>query len=342
MARKQQLCRTSIIKHPSGESIKTPLLVPSFSSKGFRIRKMHDHEQSEATAYLKAVGEQITETVLISAYDIYHKLIIPPLSSSCFYNPQLTFIDSGGYETLEEYDLSEVYKYPIIKRQWSLTNYREVLDSLNRRIPAVIVSYDNGNEKKIPIDQQIKNAKKLFENNPHNLHDLLFKPIKKNKLLDVDDIIKYLPHLKGIRILGFTEKELGNSTLERAINIAKIRRAMDRVELTDSSIHVFGSLDPLMCIIYFLAGAEIFDGLTWLRYGYYKGKAIYHQNYSVLEIGVQEKDSIATSMTINKNLIYLRELQIRMRALASNMDFSIFEDEERNRIQLINNQLNNL
>ena len=33
-------------------------------------------------------------------------------------------------------------------------------------------------------------------------------------------------------------------------------------------IHVFGSLDPLISPIYWLAGAEIFDGLTWINMAY--------------------------------------------------------------------------
>ena len=53
-------------------------------------------------------------------------------------------------------------------------------------------------------------------------------------------------------------------------NIAQIRRALDGVGL-DTPLHVFGSLDTVTTPMYFMAGADIFDGLTWLRFAFYNG-----------------------------------------------------------------------
>ncbi len=47
-------------------------------------------------------------------------------------------------------------------------------------------------------------------------------------------------------------------------NIAKLRKALDKAGL-NIPLHVFGSLDTVTTPLYFLAGADIFDGLTWLR-----------------------------------------------------------------------------
>src|SRR5258705_12214627 len=110
------LARSSKIIHPSGDVLETPLLVPSFSSKGFRYRKFKNSKkiQSEITALLSATSEALTGPVLFSAYDIAMSFINkPPGGKNLQYFPQFTFLDSGGYETSEGYDLSEVFRYPV-------------------------------------------------------------------------------------------------------------------------------------------------------------------------------------------------------------------------------------
>ena len=66
--------------------------------------------------------------------------------------------------------------------------------------------------------------------------------------------------LEGFDLVGVTEKELGNSLLNRLHNTSRLRMALDEVS-NEAPIHVFGSLDPLNVPLYFAAGAEVFDGL---------------------------------------------------------------------------------
>jgi len=81
--------RTSILKHPLGIEISTPLLIPSYSSKGFA---MHDGK-SELCNIMIFTKEFIYETQLLSAYDIYYRHMLDTMEL----NPtQLTIIDSGG------------------------------------------------------------------------------------------------------------------------------------------------------------------------------------------------------------------------------------------------------
>ncbi len=63
--------------------------------------------------------------------------------------------------------------------------------------------------------------------------------------------------MKDFTFIGVTEKELGGSTLDRMVNLAKIRQALDTHEIL-SPIHVFGSLDPLTSILYFSGGSRSF------------------------------------------------------------------------------------
>src|SRR5258708_36143406 len=71
----------------------TPLLVPSFSSKGF----------PEVDRLIKSSAEIITDTCLVSAYDISYGLIPDNLSFAEF-----LFLDSGGYDSCKDLDFSDL------------------------------------------------------------------------------------------------------------------------------------------------------------------------------------------------------------------------------------------
>jgi hypothetical protein len=49
----------------------------------------------------------------------------------------------------------------------------------------------------------------------------------------------------------------------------------DDVQIFVAFIHVLGGLDPFMTPLYFLAGADVIDSLTWLRMGFTDGGARY-------------------------------------------------------------------
>jgi hypothetical protein len=68
------------IKLSSGVSIETPMLIPFFSSKGYRYRKTKKGKLvSECSNILKTTAQYLTTNILVSAYDIFYKIIpIPP------------------------------------------------------------------------------------------------------------------------------------------------------------------------------------------------------------------------------------------------------------------------
>ena len=112
-------------------------------------------------------------------------------------------------------------------------------------------------------------------------------------------------------VIGVTETELGESVLERMANIALVRQAMDAARVT-KPLHIFGSLDPVCTPLYFLAGADIFDGLSWLRFSYREDMAVYHKNRGPLEFGSVEKETRALVRSYVANLHYLRDLSRRL------------------------------
>lgn len=244
--------------------IKTPLLVPSFSSEVNRTTQMdirQIHQNLRIDGFLSS-------TSLVSAYDMYYKFI-DIMNIWC---SDIVFIDSGNYE----------HKWspnPNTETIWSLAMYHEVLKSLPPPTSGVVlINYD----ERLRIKEQISSAKKIFDIYPTYTKDFLCKPIdEKNSNIDVTGLIKNTSSLSQFDILGLTEKELGDSPIMRCTNLLRIRHALDSDGIS-LPIHIFGCLDPLNIIIYFLCGADIFDGLVWLKYSFYENMAIYIKNYALL------------------------------------------------------------
>ncbi|MGO9022292.1 MAG: hypothetical protein ACLQVJ_28475 [Syntrophobacteraceae bacterium] len=318
------LARGKKYRHPLGVTLETPLLVPSFSSKGFGFDK---EGRSEVAEVLTVAKEFLTGPVLISAYDIFYDHF--PEFEALQSVPEIMFLDSGGYETADEHDLTAVYTNPWPVEKWNETRLRCVLDMWPEDLPSVIVSFDHG-AKRRRIEEQIQSAREFFGHYPNQLHDFIIKPETSSQqyVQMTKSVIPNIEELSSFDIIGFTEKELGNSVLTRMVNIAKVRIALNNVKL-EIPIHVFGSLDPLASCLYFLAGAEIFDGLTWIRYSYQYGLAIYRQNYGILSVGIREKEDSVRAKAIVDNIYAIRKLQFSMKDFLPNENFQKFSDHDK-------------
>lgn len=310
------LARSTRLHHPLNITIETPLLVPSFSSKG--LGSTHEHE-SEVRDIFNVVSEYLTDSMLISAYDLAYGNLDPIESAIS----EITFVDSGGYEISDIHDLSAIFRQPVNPKDWRPENLQRVYDEWASHIPAVFVSFDRPDVRK-PLQQQIDEAKKLFAKYPGQLNTLLVKPETVDQhFVQVNNIIAKVNELNNFHIIGMTENEIGHSVLQRMTNIALIRLAMDDAGVS-IPLHIYGSLDPLTSVLYFLSGAEIFDGLTWLRYGYAEGFACYRANYGVKSIGIDRLDDFVKAKTMRDNLSSLIELNHQMRKFLLHADFERF------------------
>ena len=69
--------RETTFTHPLGGVIDLPLLIPSFSSKGFDFITERQSKPKKilsiATNALEEFGRYLAESYLLSAYDIHHK-----------------------------------------------------------------------------------------------------------------------------------------------------------------------------------------------------------------------------------------------------------------------------
>jgi hypothetical protein len=288
----------------------TPLLLPSFSSKGFpQVRQVMD-----------LMAEFITSPILISAYDVYYRFIPRKIRFS-----QLMFLDSGGYEARIDHDLSETYGKIHKPKPWNKRFHERVLASWASRWPTIAVSFDSPTQF-VPLSKQIKNAEDLRGNYQDFLWEFLVKPESpKDLILPIEKLLTKVARLRGFAVIGLTEKELGDSVFAAMTNIARLRAALDLAGLA-IPIHIFGSLDPLTTILYFLAGAEIFDGLTWLRFGYHDGNTIYSQNYGVLRDseGLRRGTDERYYEMWRNNYYYLEKLRTQMINYERTKDFSHF------------------
>ena len=295
------LARRTTLTHPSAGEMELPLLVPAFSSKGFdfkETRKGTNRRDYSMVAYeLEDFARFPSRSVLISAYDLHFKHMRAPKmrakrTEDYLRNAALVFLDSGGYELSVDFDLTECKSFIYRPKDgFGEAEYETVLHQLTHLaepMPLVITNFDHSAKGK-PLSEQIAAARTLFNRFQGTLSDFIIKPWKgrgggvvdPSKMTDDD-----FGNLRGFDIIGITEKDLGRNLLDRLRSVAVFRRKLSDAGVT-APIHVWGGLDPITTPLYFFAGAEIFDGISWLRYAFRNGVAINRASYSVLtEAGV--------------------------------------------------------
>ena len=198
------------------------------------------------------------------------------------------------------------------------------LDKNSNQVPTVVVSFDHP-EKKKPLEEQVSAAQQYFQNREMHLKEFLIKPEESDQnYVPIESILTKIQLLSQFDIIGLTDKELGASTLNRMVNIAKIRRALKNAGI-EIPIHIFGGLDTINTPLYFLAGADIFDGLTWARFAFFEGLTIYQQNCAALNFGIKTSDNLVTSRCRNQNIYYLEKLQMEMCQHLNDGNFSSFK-----------------
>lgn len=310
------LARSEKLYLPNGDFIETPILLPSFSSRGFP-------ELKKITKYLE---EHLSGPFLISAYDLHHKLIQRKLK---FAN-RLVFIDSGGYESASITDFLDADKGTYRPKKWNVRSYQQEINaSLKDSIPKVIISYDHPKVRK-PINEQITSAKLAFNKFSSHGHkfikEILIKPEAKEKneqSINIENVIQQIKKFESFDIIGFTETEMGKSLLERMNNIHRFRSALSENNMKQL-LHIFGALDTISTPLYFICGADIFDGLTWLRYAYDNGLTTYQRNYWAKYLPGNMADIYLRQATFEKNFHYLQQLTLQMKRFLKTHEFKEF------------------
>lgn len=305
------LARKNRYELPNGVTLETPLLIPSFSSKGF----------PDLRNVIQFMRGFITDAALISAYDVYYS----HLNASNTSFPEVLFLDSGGYEASVEHDLSEAYGHAYKPKPWTQRMHEQVVRNWPKSIATVAVTFDSPS-RSFRLKEQIRRASQFRAKFADVATEILIKPEDaRANTVPIEQITSRAKEFRQFAAVGVTEKELGRTVLDRLKNIARIRTALDTAHV-EVPLHIFGSLDASITPIYFLAGAEIFDGLTWLRFGYHDGSTVYNQNYSML----RERDWLRLTfqdlsiMMWKNNYYYLQRMRDQMFTYLRTGDFAAF------------------
>jgi hypothetical protein len=182
----------------------------------------------------------------------------------------------------------------------------------------MVVSYDGPDVKGLSYGRQYAAAEGLARMRPSLMVDFLVKPP------DTDSHVRPLDFLEGVgdltlfAAIGFAERELGDSYELRLKALAEARAGMDERGAQNVPIHVFGSLSPLITPLYFMAGAEIFDGLSWMRYAWHEGRSIHRDELALLRGQLASTDEISEAERLLGNLQELRALQNALSAWVAN------------------------
>ncbi len=340
------LARRSSFKHPTAGAIELPLLVPAFSSKGFEIRHrgrgQNRKPYSEVAYQLEDFSKNPYKSVLLSAYDIHFGYFKAPKLSpgaplAYLKNVGVAFIDSGGYELAPEYDSTEPRRFSRQPEQFTVADYHAVLDRLVAKrvtVPLVISNYDHRREHITSLAQQVREARVTFARYGTCASDFILKPWEgKGRYVDPADLSDSdIASLRGFDILGVTEKELGRDLIDKLRRIALLREKLDSQDI-GAPIHVWGGLEPLSTPLFFFAGAQIVDGVSWLRYAYRNGLAIERDSFCVVSdiLGVAAKSQLNHAYASLNNLSWLDKTAVALQQWVDleGRDFSMFPNDVR-------------
>jgi len=307
--------------------VRTPLLVPSFSSRGFgRVR--NEPVESEVSQHLDYFLDQLS-TVLVSAYDLHHGLLAAgkrveeDWATSSLEQPDVVVLDSGGYETASGTDEGELIRDLRVTRDWEPPHWQQTLGWFGPACDNVVaVSFDRPGS---PYVEQIERAQQELAPHGHLAPLMLLKPERIRGVHRFAELEAQVERLRFFSAVGVTEHELGGPLQARVEGVIELREMLSRHSM-QLPIHIFGALDPLFVPLYFAAGADIFDGLTWLRYGFDHGLAVHRESAALLSGLLEERDDVRSRTVQTSNLGELSALTRRLQRFAvEGQDWSLFD-----------------
>ena len=109
--------------------VPTPLIVPSFSSRGFpQLRNLWQESQ-----------HRLYGVALISSYDIAEQLIPADATDSV----NIAFLDSGQYETNDQFVNFSGRHIPAPSASWTRDRHHQTLAAIDKTANVVLVNFDH-------------------------------------------------------------------------------------------------------------------------------------------------------------------------------------------------------
>ncbi|MDE2987116.1 MAG: hypothetical protein OXT70_03565 [Chloroflexota bacterium] len=278
-------------------------------------------------AHSQSLVGLLEEALLVSAYDIHHGFLVDSTAfssnfhASRYAKPKVLVIDSGWYEKNGSPPAGPFSKDLNEPRDWNETDYKSTIDNLDEDLTPIVVSWDEIG----PYAEQIRRSQEFFGDRTHIASSLLLKPPLASKPFHALDQLSDADakNLRAFDIIGVTERELGDNAIDRLVGIASLRSQLDKLDVS-SPIHVFGGLDPLFTPLYFAAGAELFDGLGWLRYAYREGVAMHRDAGMLFDEPINRRFMAGAMFVAMRNLTEIGRLAEGLRRFAFQHDWSVF------------------
>ena len=235
--------------------VATPLMIPSFSSCGFpQVADIYD-----------GMKDKLYGVCLVSALDLASGCIPADVTDEV----NLVLIDSGMYEAKNSICARGGHCPPGTQTHWPRQQYLEIAGGIDGGANVILVNYDRAET----LQQQITLASEDFAHAPRAASDFLVKPEFPSGLVNVAKLAKHAGELEQFDIVGITAREAGDSLVKRCRAVVMLRNALGDAGL-DTPIHIFGAINPMEVLTYFFCGADVFDGLNWLRLAFRKHGSI--------------------------------------------------------------------
>ena len=300
-------CPHAKIRRINELQVSTPLIAPSFSSRGFH--------------YISDVWEEFQHKLygvcLVSAYDIADARI--PQDATDMVN--VVIVDSGRYETREELTSSNLHASPR-DHGWTRLRYHEAVKDIGHKGNVILVNFDEIGG----LQTQLERATEDFSQAPHAVSDFLIKPADLNEDVNLAKLIRHRETIRQFGIIGITARELGNSFLRRCRAVVTLRNYLHDAAL-NTPIHVFGAINPYEVLTYFLCGADIFDGLNWLRLTFrrHASTPVHESVMEDMKWDLTDQDLLSGEWTRNLNTLY--RLQTALHVYVASGDLGSLEEE---------------
>jgi len=185
----------------------------------------------------------------------------------------IRFFDSGRYEVEKISDSWESEQSQGLQL-WTEELYVECANNIVHE-GDVLVAYD---DRSLGLVDQIRQSQAAFARIgvQHIRRDLLLHP----NGMAPDGLAEAIADgAPDIDIIGLTEKDIGYPWFIAASYIAQLRTKLDALFERYIPIHIFGCFDPLTIPYLFFSGADIFDGLAWMRHYFHDGHAFYGKEF---------------------------------------------------------------
>ena len=284
--------------------VPTPLIVPSFSSRGF----------PQLTELWAEFRHRLYGVALISSYDIAEQLIPAGATESV----NLAFLDSGQYETNDQFVNLSGRHVPASSASWTRDRYHQTLTAIDKTANVVLVNFDHAGK----IGDQVTSASEDFSVIPSAATDFLVKPEPNTGLVNVAKLTTHSEALEQFDVIGVTAREAGSALLARCRSVVMLRDTLTEAGL-DLPIHVFGAITPKEILTYYFCGADIFDGLNWLRQAFRNLETVPIEDtaFEAMKWKEAEQDLFDAERTHNLRVLYRLQEALRQYSDSGDMEF---------------------